>query len=87
MPIVSTFFGMIIRVYYNEHGIPHFHVQQADQKYVIAIESGRCLSGKIPPRTRKLIEEWRARHRLELLQAWSDAQNHKQPKRIKPLEG
>ncbi len=27
MPIVSAFYGMLIRIYHADHNPPHFHVQ------------------------------------------------------------
>lgn len=26
-PTISAFFGILIRMYYKEHGIPHFHAE------------------------------------------------------------
>jgi hypothetical protein len=32
MPIISTFYGIVIRMFYQEHGPPHFHAEhQGDQ--------------------------------------------------------
>ena len=25
MPVISKFYGILIKMYFNEHGIPHFH--------------------------------------------------------------
>jgi hypothetical protein len=27
MPVISTFFGIVIRMFYREHGLPHFHAE------------------------------------------------------------
>ena len=27
VPTISTFFGIVIRMYYQEHGVPHFHAE------------------------------------------------------------
>jgi hypothetical protein len=27
MPIISTFFGIIVRMYFDDHGPPHVHVE------------------------------------------------------------
>jgi hypothetical protein len=27
MPIISTFFGIVIRMFYKEHEPPHFHAE------------------------------------------------------------
>ena len=32
MPIISTFFGIIIRMYFGDHSPPHFHVEFQGEK-------------------------------------------------------
>ena len=32
MPIISTFFGIIIRMYFGDHNPPHFHVEFQGEK-------------------------------------------------------
>jgi hypothetical protein len=27
LPVISTFFGIVIRMYYQEHEPPHFHAE------------------------------------------------------------
>ncbi len=37
MPSVSSFFGIVIRMYYNDHGSPHFHAEYGDAEAVYEI--------------------------------------------------
>ena len=30
MPTISTFYGILIRMFFNDHAPPHFHVQYAE---------------------------------------------------------
>ncbi len=39
MPTVSMFFGIIITMYWREHGVPHFHAKYGDMKIVVNIET------------------------------------------------
>jgi len=32
MPYISMFFGIIIRMFYNEHNPPHFHAEYQGQR-------------------------------------------------------
>ena len=32
MPEISRFYGIVIRMYYNDHPPPHFHAQYAEFK-------------------------------------------------------
>ena len=86
MPVVSAFYGMIIRIYYDDHNPPHFHVSYGDKEVVVAIESGKILSGRLPIRLKNAIRERHVLHKKELLAAWRAVRLMKKPNRIKPLE-
>lgn len=86
MPIVSVFYGMIIRIYYSDHNPPHFHVNYGDKEIMVGIRTGRILKGGFPKRLKNAIEEWRLLHKDELLAAWNDAQQLRVIRKIKPLE-
>ena len=86
MPILSTFFGIVIRIYQGDHNPPHFHVQYSEFEAVIQVSTGKVIKGKLPHRVKKLVNEWRKLHKEELLVCWDVAQQYKTPKKIKPLE-
>lgn len=86
MPVISAFYGMIIRMFHDDHNPPHIHIQYGDKETLIEIRTGKLLKGSFSSRQKKLIEDWRKLHKNELLKAWDDCQALKQPKKIKPLE-
>ena len=86
MPVISVFYGMIIKIYHNDHNPPHFHVEYGSKEAWVEIHTGQTIGDKFSPRLSKDIEKWRKLYKPKLLKAWNDAQNHKIPKRIKPLE-
>jgi len=86
VPELSRFFGIVIGIFYREHGRPHFHAVYGEQKAVIDIESGETLSGQLPKRAQALVAEWHVLHKAELLENWELARQHKTLKRIAPLE-
>ena len=86
MPELSRFFGIVIGIFYREHGRPHFHAVYGEFKEVIDIESGDSLSGQLPQRAQALVAEWYTRHKAELLENWELACQHKALKKIAPLE-
>lgn len=45
MPTISTFFGILIRMYFNDHAPPHFHAVYGEHEAVIAIETLLILEG------------------------------------------
>lgn len=63
MPELSRFFGIVIGVFYREHGRPHFHAVYGEFEAVIDIETGEVISGKLPKRALGLISDGRKRIR------------------------
>jgi hypothetical protein len=86
MPIVSVFLGIVVRLFHDDHPPPHMHVEYGEYTAVIEIATGRLLGGRLPPRVRRLVEEWRRARGRELDRAWKQAQAGKMPRRIRPLE-
>jgi hypothetical protein len=39
MPEISRFFGIVIRMFYNDHQPPHFHAEYSGSEALILIES------------------------------------------------
>ena len=66
MPRVCEFSGITIEMFHNDHGPPHFHAKYAEHKAVIGIDPIAVLSGRLPPRARRLVIEWAVLHRPEL---------------------
>jgi hypothetical protein len=85
VPIISIFFGIIVRVFHDDHQPPHCHIEYAEHRAIVAIETGRLLVGKLPVRVARLVEEWRRLNLDQLRRCWNDAQAGKPPKRIPPL--
>jgi hypothetical protein len=85
MPTISTFYGIIIRMFYDEHAPPHFHAQYGEFKAVIAIQTLEPMEGKLPRRALELILDWAELHQAELMENWNLCQKHMQPFHIDPL--
>ena len=86
VPIVSTFFGITIRMYYREHGVPHFHAEYDSDEATFSID-GRLLAGNLRSRTAsRLIREWARKHAVELQANWDRAMEGEPLDRIAPLE-
>jgi len=85
MPEISRFYGIIIRMFYREHGPPHFHAEYGEQEAVVAIESLEVLAGYLSPRARGLVVEWAFLHQDELFDNWLRTRASRAPLRIEPL--
>ena len=55
MPTTSFFYGLVIRMYFNDHAPPHFHVEYAEFKATIDIDSLTLTTGKPPRRAHMLV--------------------------------
>lgn len=86
MPTISIFFGIVIQMFWNEHGVPHFHARYGDESASIDIRSLEVLEGKLSRRTLNLVLEWAKLHRNELLENWELCGQKLPPKKIAPLE-
>lgn len=86
MPTISRFYGIIIRMFFDEHAPPHFHAEYAEFHAQIVIETLQVRVGGLPRRALALVLEWAASHQAELLENWKLCGQHHQPKRIQPLD-
>lgn len=84
MPEISRFFGIVIRMYYNDHAPPHFHAEYGSGEAQVRIDPLGLLHGNLPPRAVALVMEWAALHRNELLTDWELA---RQSARLNKIEG
>jgi hypothetical protein len=85
VPRVSEFYGIIISMYYREHGVPHFHATYAGDTVVVSIDSGETIAGNVPPRAMRLVNEWLVLHRDELQLNWARAREGTPLAGIDPL--
>lgn len=85
MPEISRFLGIVIGMFYREHGPAHFHAVYGEHEATVEIESGQ-VRGHLPPRALALVREWAQLHRAELLQNWERARSRESLQRIAPLE-
>jgi hypothetical protein len=70
MPELSRFLGIVIGMFYREHGVPHFHAVYGGHEISVEVETGR-IHGQFPPHALKLVIEWRDLHQAELLENWA----------------
>ena len=85
MPELSRFLGIVIGMFYREHGVPHFHAVYGEYEISVEVETGR-IHGHFPARALRLVLEWMNLHAPELLENWQLAKQGQPLKRIAPLE-
>ena len=86
MPIISMFFGVVIRMFYDEHNPPHLHAEYQNNKTVFDFQ-GNIIKGSLSSKTAtKLVREWIDIHINELKEDWELARESKEIKKIAPLD-
>jgi len=86
MPEVSRFFGIVIRMYFDEHLPPHFHAIYAGREVQIGIDPIQVLEGKLSRRAVSMVIEWAALHQRELMTNWERLRRDQSVVEIEPLE-
>ena len=86
VPEISRFFGIVIKMFFDDHNPPHFHAEYGESKGLVDIRSLSAFAGSLPPRVTGLVIEWAALHREELLDDWRRAEAQEALQKIDPLE-
>jgi len=85
MPTISIFYGIFIRMYYDEHPPSRFHAYYEAFEILVSITNLEVLRGSFPPRALGLVMEWAFQHRQELERNWELAEKHFPLEKIEPL--
>ena len=71
MPTISWFYGVSIRMFFNDHAPPHFHAYYGGSQAQVLIATGQILRGTLPLKQRRLVEQWALRYNENLVAAWA----------------
>lgn len=88
MPEISRFYGIIIRMLYNDtvqHYKPHIHVSAGDDEASVALD-GEILAGSLTDKKYALLKAWIVIHEEELYKAWNKAVRGEPFGKIEPLK-
>jgi len=84
VPRVCRWNGIIISLFTNEHGLPHFHASYAEFEAVIAIATLDVLESDLPRRVEAEVIGWARTRQVELSEAWDSCQANVPPPKIAP---
>ena len=57
MPEISRFFGIIIKMFFDDHNPPHFHAEYSGEFVLIDIRTLSVFAGRFSPRALGLVIE------------------------------
>lgn len=84
MPVLSRFYGIVIRMYFLQsgHNPPHIHAIYNDDVAAIDFMTGGVLEGHLPTKAMSMVREWLTLHKDTLMEIWETQEF----KKIPPLE-
>ncbi|MGI8635107.1 MAG: DUF4160 domain-containing protein [Segetibacter sp.] len=71
MPRISSFYGIVIWIYFNDHNPPHLHAAYGEHEILIRIADLSVYFGSLPSRAFGLVMEWALLHQNELMETGS----------------
>ena len=89
MPIISQFYGIIIRIYFKDtekHHLEHIHAQYNEYDAVYSLKDVNLLEGTLPSKQNILVIAWIEIHKDELLALWKLSQEDGEFFKIDPLK-
>jgi hypothetical protein len=86
MPKLSYFFGITIKMYWDEghHSLGHFHAEYGEYEASFDL-TGELIAGDLPRRQLRLVQAWAELHLQELHTDWDLAVKEKPLNPIDPL--
>jgi len=86
MPVVSMFFGIVIRMYYREHEPPHFHAEYSGRWAVFDFSGSTVRWDLGSRRAQRLVRSWAIRNASRFEANWRRAASGEALLPIPPLE-
>lgn len=86
MPEICRFYGIVIKMFFNDHAPPHLHAEYGSFEALVEIDTLAIIAGTLPPRALGLVMEWAALHQEELIISWNNVREQKTPAKIEPLK-
>ena len=86
MPEICRFYGIVIKMFHQDHQPPHFHAEHGEDQMIVAIETLAVIAGRLRPRAMGMVMEWASQHQGDLLRVWEQARRLEQLDSIAPLQ-
>ncbi len=86
MPRISSFYGIVIAMYFSDHGHPHFHARHSDGEAKVRIDDLEIIDSNLPRRQLRFVLAWAELHQEELEENWRRARAGETLHEIEPLQ-
>ena len=85
VPTISRSYGIVIAMYFDDHGFPHFHARHAGASPKVRFDQIEVIDSNLEVRQLRLVLAWAELHRDELLENWRRARTGETLLEIEPL--
>ena len=85
MPVISSFYGILIYMFWKEHNPPHFHAKYGEFEALVNMNDFSLMRGSLPPKALALVIEWAVIHQKELVENWERGTRDEIFNKIEPL--
>jgi hypothetical protein len=75
MPVIVRLQYCVIRMYFEDHNPPHFHVDTTEGRVLLTIADLAVMEGKVGSRALKEAQDWATENRDRLWTFWQE--NHR----------
>lgn len=81
MPVISTFYGIKIYMYFgqSEHEPSHIHAIYGEYEGSFELKSLKMIDGNLPANAKRLVKKWLKGHLIELQEMWDTQEFKKLP--------
>jgi hypothetical protein len=86
MPVISTFFGIVVRMFYQERRPPHFHADYQGPQATFDFDGNLLVGQMTSGVAKRLLREWAVQHRAQLEANWANMEAGRALDRIEPLD-
>ncbi len=85
VPSISRFFGIVIAMYFDDHGPPHFHARHAEGSAKVRIDTLEVIDSSLGRRQLRCVLAWAELHHDELSENWRRARAGETLQQVEPL--
>lgn len=85
VPTISRFFGIVIAMYFDDHGPPHFHARHAEGSAKVRIDTLEVIESTLGRRQLRFVLAWAELHQDELAENWRRARAGETLHPVEPL--
>lgn len=73
MPVISRFYGIVIKMYLRqkEHNPPHIHAIYGEYIGLFSIQDGEMFEGDMPIKGQQMVKEFVLHYKEKLLEMWN----------------